>query len=255
VSWRVNAERLVLAGWTRAILLQIAHPLVAAGVFDHSGFRSSPLAAAKRLHHTIRAMLALTFGDEVAHAQAIANIRAIHRRVNGRLTVPVGRFPAGTYYSAENPALVLWVHATLIESVLLLYDQVVKPLSTAEQDAYCVEAAPVAVALGAPAGEVPYTRAAMREYLDRVYRSGDIAVGPQARELAAAILRSPSILVAPAAWLNELVTVGLLPDQVRDQYGFRWTPGRARALRASLGTLKTLRRGLPERVALWREAR
>ena len=63
ITWRVNAERIVLLGWARAILLQLAHPLVAAGVFDHSGFRGTPYAAASRLYHTVHAMLSLTFGD------------------------------------------------------------------------------------------------------------------------------------------------------------------------------------------------
>jgi uncharacterized protein (DUF2236 family) len=256
VAWRVNAERLVLFGWTRAILLQIAHPLVAAGVFDHSGFRASPLAAASRLHHTVKAMLALTFGDEAGHRRAIEGILAIHRRVNGRLPSAVGHFPAGTPYSAEDPSLVLWVHATLIESVLLVHDLLVRPLGPDEHDAYCAEAAPVAVALGAPEAEVPRTRAAIAAYLDAAYRSGAIAVGPQAAELARAIVRPrAAALVAPAAWLNELVTVGLLPEHIREQYGFPWTARRARALPMALATIRTLRRGMPDVVALWKESR
>ena len=118
ITWRVNAERIVLLGWARAILLQLAHPLVAAGVFDHSGFRGTPYAAASRLYHTVHAMLSLTFGDEAARQQTIEGIRAIHRRVNGVLQETTGPYPAGTRYSAEDPALVLWVHTTLIESSL-----------------------------------------------------------------------------------------------------------------------------------------
>ena len=63
ISWRINAERFVLLGWGRAILLQFAHPLVAAGVAEHSSFRESGAAAVRRLHLTVKAMLALAFGD------------------------------------------------------------------------------------------------------------------------------------------------------------------------------------------------
>jgi len=149
ITWRINAERIVLLGWARAILLQLAHPLVAAGVFDHSGFRGTPYAAASRLYHTVHAMLSLTFGDEAARQRTIDGIRAIHRRVNGILPEAVGPYEAGTRYSAEDPSLVLWVHATLIESVLMVYEKLVAPLTEAERDEYCQEAFPIALALAA----------------------------------------------------------------------------------------------------------
>src|SRR5690606_11371838 len=109
----INAERLMLLAWARAILLQLAHPLIAAGVYEHSAFRSGPLTAAGRLYHTVKAMLALTFGDAAAQRTTIDNILSIHRRVRGTIPEAAGRFPAGTPYSAEDPDLVLWVHATL----------------------------------------------------------------------------------------------------------------------------------------------
>ena len=117
VAHRVNAERVVLLGWGRAILLQLAHPLVAAGVHDHSSVRATPWAAATRLHTTVRAMLALTFGTDAERQHALYGIQQIHRRVRGHLPTAVGAWAAGTAYSAEDPALVLWVHLTLLESV------------------------------------------------------------------------------------------------------------------------------------------
>jgi uncharacterized protein (DUF2236 family) len=256
IAWRVNAERLVLLGWSRAILLQIAHPLIAEGVFDHSGFRASPVTAAARLHHTVKSMLALTFGDDAARGKALDGILAIHKRVNGRLAATVGPFPAGTPYSAEDPALVLWVHATLLDSIPLLYGLLVHPLTVTEHDAYCEDAAPIAIALGAREDDVPRSRASLHAFLDATYRSGAIAVGPHARELARAVMTPPgATLVAPAAWMNHLLTVGLLPGQVREQYGFGWSPRQARALAVVLAGLRITRHGLPDRLALWRAAR
>lgn len=256
ISWRINAERIVLLGWGRAILLQLAHPLVAAGVFDHSGFRGTPYAAASRLYHTVHAMLALTFGDAAARERTLESIRTIHRRVNGVLPHPTGRYPSGTRYSAEDPALVVWVHATLLESVVLVYERLVGPLTASERDEYCAEAFPIAVALAAREDEVPRTWSDLRVYLDRTYASDAIAVGAQGRELAKAVL-SPSggWMVAPATWINRAITVGLLPPQVREQYGMPWTPRQERMLGRLVASLRLTRQWIPDAIALWPAAR
>lgn len=255
ISRRINAERIVLLGWSRAILLQLAHPLVAAGVAEHSSFRGTHLSAAVRLHHTIRAMLALTFGDDVARNGAMAGIRDVHRRVHGRLPAAAGIFPAGTPYSAEDPDLVLWVHATLLESIPLIYERICAPLTAEERDAYCADAAAVASDLGARDEEIPRTWTALRRYLDATYASGALAVTAQARDLAAAVLSPPfAVFVPPIAAVNRLVTVGLLPEPVRSQYGYDWTARRERRLRRTLGILRRVRRMLPRRAALWPEA-
>jgi uncharacterized protein (DUF2236 family) len=256
VTRRVNAERLAVFGWTRAILLQFAHPLVAAGVFAHSGFRDSGAAAVRRLHGTIGAMLSLTFGDPADRERALEGIRAIHRRVHGRLDQAVGPFPAGTRYSAEDPALVVWVHATLLESMPLMYDLLVAPLTAADRDAFCRAAAPLAVQLGAREEDVPRSAAATRAYLSRMYDSGAILVGPQARELAQALLAPPfGSVAAPFVELNRLLGVGLLPPALRRQYGFLWTVQDERALGRAVVAIRTVRGWLPDAAAQWGAAR
>jgi uncharacterized protein (DUF2236 family) len=256
ISRRVNAERLAVLGWGRAILMQLAHPLVAAGVYDHSSFRATPWAAAHRLHSTVHAMVALTFGTDAERVFALHGIRTIHRRVRGELPTAVGPLAAGTCYSAEDPALVLWVHVTLLESIPLVYERFIAPLSAAERDAYCDEAAWVAIALGAHPDEVPRTADAVRAHLARMYASGVITVGPQARELSAAVL-APRIgrLVPPAAWLHRLLTIGLLPAHLREQYGLAWGPRQERRLAQVIPLVRCLHGVLPERLALWPEAR
>lgn len=256
VSWRVNAERIVLLGWSRAILMQIAHPLVAAGVEDHSSFREGHLTAAYRLHHTVRAMLSLTFGTEAQRAATLARINGIHRRVNGTLPRAVGPYPAGTRYSAEDPELLLWVHATLLDSLPAVYELLIAPLSAAERDEYCREAAAILPALGVPEGMAPESWSAFREYMDRMYASGQIVVSDTARALAASVLAPPwAPLVAPAARMNRLITVGLLPPQIRQQYGFEWNERSARALRRWVSVLSRVRRIVPPALALWPESR
>jgi uncharacterized protein (DUF2236 family) len=255
ISVRINAERIVLLGWARAILLQLAHPLVAAGVAEHSSFREGRLTAALRLHHTVGAMLSLTFGTAAERTATLARINGIHRRVNGILQVAAGPFAAGTRYSAEDPALLLWVHATLLDSIPPVYERLVAPLREVDRDAYCVQSAPVVHALGARSGE-PRSWRELGDYMQRMYASGTLAVSAQARELAHAVLAPPlAWTVAPAARVNRLFTVGLLPPMLGDQYGLAWTSDDERALERWTVRLRRLRQVLPRRVALWPQAR
>jgi uncharacterized protein (DUF2236 family) len=288
IAERINAERVVLAGWGRAILLQLAHPLVAQGVADHSSFsraqidadvsagavaeaerlsrrnrerkvRRTPggtlFSAAARLHHTVQAMRHLTFGDAPQARAALEGIRAIHRRVNGTLAGAVGPYPAGTPYSAEDPSLVLWVHATLLDSLPLVFEALVRPMSDDERDAWCRESAPVARALGG-GDDVPETWAEAQAYIAAMLASGRIVVGDTARDLAADVLAPRfSVLVAPWRAMNRTVTVGLLPPDLRAQYGFAWSAADDAALPRTLGRLRTMRRLMPDAIALWPDAR
>src|SRR5690348_16107402 len=140
ISWRIHRERVLLAGWGRAILLQLAHPMVAQGVAEHSAFTTERWGWVRRLHRTLDAMLALTFGSPDDAAGAAARINAIHDRVHGRLDHAAGGRAPATAYSAHDPALLAWVHATLLDSFLGAYRLFVGPLSPAEADRYCLEA-------------------------------------------------------------------------------------------------------------------
>src|SRR2546427_757838 len=155
MTWRLHREVVLLAGWGRAILLQLAHPLVAQGVADHSGFATDRRGHVKRLKRTLRAMLALTFGGPKGAEEAAAAINRIHDRVHGRLVEAAGSFAPGAPYSAHDPALLAWVHATLVDSFLLTYEHFVAPLTPAERDRYCREAGAGGPLLGIPPGLLP----------------------------------------------------------------------------------------------------
>jgi uncharacterized protein (DUF2236 family) len=151
---------------------------------------------------------------------------------------------------------VLWVHATLIESVLDFHDRVVAPLSPAERDTYCAEAAWVAIELGARPADVPRTWTALLKYLDATSRSGAIVVGPDAKAVADSVLTPPlRLLTWPAGRLVRRVTLGLLPADLRAQYGYTWIAEDERRFAAALRRVRRLRRLTPTRLALWPEAR
>jgi uncharacterized protein (DUF2236 family) len=252
----VNGARVSILGWGRAILLQLAHPLIAAGVAEHSRFRESRWSPMARLHGTVRAMLAFSFGSASDVAGAAAHINAIHDRVHGRLRRATGRFPAGHPYTAHDPALLLWVHVTLLDSMILAYEQCVTPLADPEVAAYCRESARGATELGVDPSAIPVSRGGLHAHIDDMLASGTLCVGDEARALAAAILRPPfGRLVPPLARLHRLTTVGWLPAAIRDGYGVPWSEADARGLEAWAGRLRTLSRRAPDALTCWKAAR
>jgi uncharacterized protein (DUF2236 family) len=256
ISWKVNREIIVIAGWGRAILLQLAHPLVAAGVDDHSSFRGSLTSSFSRLRSTVGAMLSLTFGDEDEAISAAAAINVIHDRVSGRLRSPAGVFPAGERYSAHHAELLRWVHATLLDSIPLTYELLVGPLTPDERQRYCAEAAVMEPLLDIPAGLLPRTTVDLDVYMRNILGSGRIAVTDSSRALARAILFPPRWqLLWPMFRPVQLITIGLLPPAVREAYGFEWSQHEARALGRWITSLRMLRRVLPAFAREWPSSR
>jgi uncharacterized protein (DUF2236 family) len=166
----------------------------------------------------------------------------------------VGAFPAGAPYSAEDPELVAWVHVTLLQSVPLAYSRLVGPVTDADWDRFCAEAAPIARALGA-IGVLPETRRDTDAYVEGMLRSGRLAVGPDAQALATAVLRPFGGLAGPLAQVNWLCTVGWLPEECRRLYGLAWTPRDAAALERWTHTLRRIRNVTPGWASRWRVGR
>jgi uncharacterized protein (DUF2236 family) len=204
-----------------AVLLQVAHPLVAAGVFHHSDFHRDLW---RRLVRTLRALYLITYGTKSEAEQAGAAVEAVHAHVHGTTPTRLGRFPAGTAYSAADPELQLWVHATLVEASLTVYKRFVHSLSAEEQERYYQEMAFVARLFGTPAEVIPRSLADFRCYFADQLAGTTITVTEPAREIAAVILEAPLPaplrLLAPA---HRLASAGLLPERLRAEYGLRWS--------------------------------
>jgi uncharacterized protein (DUF2236 family) len=244
VTWRVNREMVLLAGGGRALLLQVAHPLVAAGVAEHSSYREELWG---RLYRTLDVTTQIVFGDAEASRQAARRLRATHGRVQGVAD-------DGTRYEARDPELLLWVWATLVETSLRIYGRYVRPLSVVEVERYYAEQQRFGQATGIPPDRFPDTHADFVDYFDRMV-AGELRVTNAARDVAESVLRPRVPLpLRPAAWpasgwLN-LVTVGLLPPAVRERYGLEWGPRRAALLEASTAAIRRL---LPLLPSLMRE--
>ncbi len=189
---KIHSEVVLLLGWGRAILLLLAHPLVACAIADHSAYHAHRL---RRLHQTLDAMLALTCGTPEEVDRVSRAVNAAHQQVRGKLRESAGIFPAGTEYSARNPALLRWVHATLLDSFLRTYELYVGPLTLEEKDRYCVEASGIESLLGIPEGYLPGSVRELQRYMDQILASGEITVTETARSLGRDIL-SPLVLWA-----------------------------------------------------------
>jgi uncharacterized protein (DUF2236 family) len=252
----VSGERLMVLGWSRAILMQLAHPLMAAGVARHSQFRGRATEAVVRLYHTVAAMLSLVLGDDRTRRETIAHIRAIHRTVNGTLGRAAGPFSAETRYSAEDPALLQWVHITLIESTAILYQRLVGPLGSADLDALCDESAATLLDLGGDPQTAPRTWRELCADIDRMAASGEIVVTAEGRAMANALLSPHAGLVPiPFVGWHRLIAIGLLPPFIRDAYGFEWDAKREARLTRVLSVIRAARRVSPSLLARWRQTR
>jgi len=244
VAWRVNGEGVLLLGGPRALLMQIAHPSVAAGVADHSDF---PAHAYERLWRTMDAMLRVSFGDSGQSREAAEQVTEVHRRVAGRRR-------DGVAYRAMEPDLLLWVHSTLVDTALVVYRRFFRPLPSGGEERYYAEMKRQATAMHVPPDLLPGTLDGFRDYVAQTVER--LAVSDDARRLAPSILRPPLPLpLRPVGALQELVTVGILPPSLRQAYGLRWTASRQRALAASAGAIRAVVPVLPAALRRWPHAR
>jgi uncharacterized protein (DUF2236 family) len=260
--WRINREAALLAAGPAALLLQVAHPLVAEGVHQHSAFEADP---PRRLRNTLRTTLALVFGDGPTAERAVRRLNGVHGSVSGEVQDPEARAISGQdRYRALEPELLLWVQATLIRTSIDAYERWVGPVSHQERETFWAEARRVGVRLGIPLSASPADWAAFEAYWEAmVGPDGPIRVTPTGRRLGQAIAGSPLPFV-PGPMLGPLMSpaLALMPERIRTEYGFAWGPGRAafartldRAIRTWVRILPRSWRAMPQARAADRRAR
>jgi uncharacterized protein (DUF2236 family) len=259
--WRVNREAVLLAAGQAAVLLQIAHPLVAEGVAQHSDFEADPW---RRLRGTLRTTLDLVFGDGRAAERAVGRLNAIHARVKGEAIDPIAREVAGATYHALDPALLLWVQVTLIITGFEAHERWVGPLDELDRDELWQDARRVGQRLGIPLERSPTDWPALEAYWALMLTpGGPIRVTPTARRLATSVIRPP-IPLLPGVLVDALATPGLalLPAHIREAYDIPWGRGRvtlARAadafLRGWVGLVPASWRAMPQARSAERRAR
>jgi uncharacterized protein (DUF2236 family) len=235
LTWHVNREAVLLLGGGRALILQVAQPQVAAGVERFSDYRENPWG---RLYRTLDVTLRIVFGNAATSREAAEQLRRRHERVTGT-------DDRGQRYRALDPDLLLWVHATLIDTSLLIYQRYVARLADSERASYYEEMKLLGEAYGIPRGRMPADYAAFRAYFERMLGDG-LRVTDTLRDVTDAVLRPPLPFVArPIVEMFRLVTVGTLPEALRGELGLSWGPARQRLLDASTVTIRNLMPLLP----------
>ena len=240
VAWRVSTDLATPVAGLRSLLMQALHPLAMAGVDQHSGWRRDPVG---RLAATSAYLATVTFGERAVAEQAAARVRRIHEHVRGTDAV------TGRRYAAGDPALLLWVHAALVQSSLAAGRTFGTPLSAEDSDRYVAEMMVAAELVGVPRSLVPASVAELERYVASV-RPG-LSCTPAARQSMAYLLNPPGLDEEIAEFWQDVrdAAIAVLPEWARQMYGYSTppplTPGRRAEIRQSLGVLDAMSLGQP----------
>ena len=220
---RVHRERALALAGPRALLMQAAHPLAVSGLLAHSSAADDPY---ERLARTANVMGTIGFGERADADRVTRTVRAMHRRVSGKLREPIGPYPEGTAYRADDPELLLWVLFTLVDSGLLVYRTYVGSLLPEEEAAYWEDYRVVGRLFGLRLREMPRTLADLDDYRRSMLEGDRLYVTDWARERARAIVLDPPVpwMAQPLLETVNFITIALLPDRIRNEYGFAPVP-------------------------------
>jgi uncharacterized protein (DUF2236 family) len=233
ITWRRAGDVRVLIAAGYALLLQVAHPTVGAGVSEHSQFQRDPWG---RLLRTLDYTCTMAFGGPQAAGEMGRRIRAFHREIKGVR-------PDGHRYSALEPVAYAWVHATLADAIVLAHEHFGRPFSDEQRELFWKEWHALGPLLGIPAGQLPADWAGFRRYVDEMVQrelqhtsAVDDVLATLARPTPPALpaLAKPAWSVAslPLGRFLGLTTVGLLAPSLRARFGLRWTLANDLELRA-----------------------
>jgi uncharacterized protein (DUF2236 family) len=253
IAWQIGGDLAVFLGGGRAALLQLAHPMVAHAIAQHSHTRAD---VAGRFRRTFRNVFAMLFGELDDAFAAARRVHAVHSAIHGAIPEAVGGWPAGAPYHANDAEALRWVHATLVDTTLVVRERLDGALPGAVKDRYVIEMHRFAALFGIPEALRPASHAAHAAYVDAMLASDRIAVAPCAREMASFLLGRGGEHQPPLGRIAEAITALLLPPHLAAQFGLRAQPRRARLGLAAFGALHHCvprsARAIPARVAAQR---
>ncbi len=226
VTWRIHSDPSMMVGGLRALLVQALNPLAMAGVDLYSRFREDLWG---RLDRTTEFVMVTTFGDTASAEKTAARVRAIHGRVQGIDNI------TGRPYRADDPDLLLWVHAVEVDSFLAAYRHYGGRLTTADADRYVAEMVRAAELVGLAAEAVPSSVAELDGYLEGVT---GLLLTPAASEGMQVMLAPPLPLAARPLWkLIAAATVAIMPADIRALYGLEWFKPASLVLKLNVAAL------------------
>jgi uncharacterized protein (DUF2236 family) len=242
IAWQLGSDLGLFIGGGRAALLQLAHPMVAFAIDRHSRTRADVVG---RFQRTFRNVFAMAFGDLDDAFTAARRVHTIHTRIHGTFPHAVGAWPAGSTYHANDADALRWVHATLVDTTLVMRECLDgAPLPDDIKDRCVVEMNRFAALFGIPRALLPDSWAAHAAYMARMLSSDRLAVAPCAREMGRFLVGRGTDAQPPLGRIAESVTHALLPPHLAEQFELRPAPRRARAGLAAFGAVY---RRLPRR--------
>lgn len=244
LTWQIDRESAIFFGAGRALLLQLAHPWVAAAIENHSNVLADPMG---RFHRTFSTVFAMVFGTL---DQSISAARRLHRRhatIAGQLPWTVGPFPPGsTYYANALPAL-RWVYATLIETALVAHELVLPPLSSEQRERYYRESQLFAGLFGIPKESLPPDWTTFSGYFSAMVQSDTLSVSEPTRSMARRLIRGPDLWL-PVPGSHQDLTIALLPAPLRERFGFSFGDPHRREIEQTIALIRRLYPLLPARL-------
>jgi uncharacterized protein (DUF2236 family) len=242
VAWQLGGDLAIFLGGGRAALLQLAHPMVAFAIEQHSKTRADVMG---RFQRTFRNVFSMVFGDLDDAVAAARRVHNVHTRIHGTIPHAIGAWRAGTPYSANDAGALRWVHATLVDTTISVRERLDGALPTALKDTYIVEMNRFAALFGIPRDLLAESWSAHVSYMSRMLASGEIVVAPCAREMAMFLVGRGGSVQPPLGRVAEAISASMLPRELVAAFGLRHSRISATSVRASMAALAPLYRRLP----------
>jgi uncharacterized protein (DUF2236 family) len=242
MSWKINREAVLFVGGGAAALLQLAHPFVAYGVDQHSKTKTDPLG---RFQRTFDNVLAMNFGTLDQAIKSAERVHRVHERIVGTINENAGDYTDKSEYQANTESALFWVHATLLDTAVRVYEACVRKLSADEKEKYYQESYHFAALFGISQENIPKTWIDFQQYMADTCESGELVVTEPAMEMRKFLLRSPTPSLRPLfAWL-EVMSAGFMHPRFRKEFGFRYEQRERAIFGASIVALRVAIRMLP----------
>jgi uncharacterized protein (DUF2236 family) len=240
--WHVMRDVAMPLTGMRAVILQICHPAIAAAGARNSVLKESFRPRAKR---TFRTMYEVMFADLDQVEAAGRTVHRIHTQVTGVVPAEAGGIHIGECYHANDPELLAWVLATLIDGAFVARERLLSPLPPELDEAFYQDMVRIGMVLGMPRDALPPSVTSYRAWFNDMLDSDELYAGPIAKDLVG-FLMTDGWDLGPA---DDIWGAGLLPPRFRDAFGFTWHRRDQAAYHIMHQTLRATLRALPAELA------
>lgn len=242
IAWRLGGDLALFLGGGRAAMLQLAHPMVAHAIDQHSRTRADVMG---RFQRTFRNVFAMVFGELDDALAAARRVHNVHTRIHGTIPHAIGRWRAGTPYHANDADALRWVHATLVDTTIAVRERLDGALPTEHKDTYIVEMNRFAALFGIPRDRLASSWSAHESYMSDMLGSDVLAVAPCAREMAMFLVGRGARVQPPLGRIAEAISASMLPERLVREFDLRRSRLSAVGVRAALASIAPIYRRLP----------